>query len=212
MNSRRGTCRPCCALTHRPAEAAGSVPWVSGRSANIDVQAMAPTSSNSVDRTGDQTRCPTSDCGGLDLPLTGVGAWRRTPCDVSTSDGVSRLSAVCGRAVGPSCARAAIGPAASVTNRAKDKGFMRVGEWKRLHTQDCLPRPGGPQTGRSAALSLGTVLAAYGPSGDKHVECHADNWRPLAKLRASAIEATRALAVSGPMPGIFSSRRLSSLL
>jgi len=38
------------------------------------------------------------------------------------------------------------------------------------------------------------------------------NWRPLLKLRASAIEATSALAVSGPMPGIFSSRRLSSLL
>lgn len=149
-------------MTHRPAEAAGSVPWVSGRSANIDVQAMAPTRSNSLDRTGDQTRCPKSDCGGLGLPLTGVGAWRRTPCDVSTSDGVSRLSAACGRAVGPSCARAAIGPAASVTNRAKDKGFMRAGEWKRLHREDCLPRPGGPQTGKSAALSLDPVLAGLG--------------------------------------------------
>jgi len=143
------------------------VPWVSGRSANIDVQAIELTRSNSVDRAGDQTRSPTSDCDGLGLPLIGVGAWRRTLCGVSTSDGVLRLSAACGRAVGLSCARAAISPAASVTNRAADKGFMRVGEWKRFQRQDSLPRPEGPQTGNSAALSLGPVLAAQRPSANR---------------------------------------------
>ena len=40
----------------------------------------------------------------------------------------------------------------------------------------------------------------------------AETCRPLSKLCASAIDATRALAASGPMPGIFSSLRLSSLL
>jgi hypothetical protein len=40
----------------------------------------------------------------------------------------------------------------------------------------------------------------------------ADTCRPLSKLLASAIEAISAVAASEPMPGTFSSLRLSSLL
>jgi len=40
---------------------------------------------------------------------------------------------------------------------------------------------------------------------------HAANCRPLLKLFASATDATNALALNGPMRGIFSGLRLSSL-
>jgi hypothetical protein len=137
------------------------VPRVTGYSANIVVQAMEVARSNSFDRAGDQARRPTSDFGGLGLTLIGVGAWRRTPCGVSTNDGVLRLSVACGRAVKSSSAREAIGPAANATNRATDKGFMRLGEWKRPHRQDSLPLPSGPQTGNVVAVFLGPVVAAF---------------------------------------------------
>jgi hypothetical protein len=119
------------------------VPRVSGRSANMDVQAIEVASSSSVRRAGDQTRCPTSDFGGLESPLIGVGAWRRTPCGVSTHDGVLTLSVACGRAVGLSSAREAGGVAANATHRAKNKGFMRLGERKCRHSQDSVPLAGG---------------------------------------------------------------------
>ena len=68
------------------------MPSVSGRSANMDAQAMEVARSNSMDRAGDQPRCPASDLGGLGLLLIVFGAWRRTPCGVSTNDGVLRWS------------------------------------------------------------------------------------------------------------------------
>ena len=40
---------------------------------------------------------------------------------------------------------------------------------------------------------------------------HAANWRPLSKFFASPTLATMAVAVSGPIPGTFSSRGLASL-
>lgn len=39
---------------------------------------------------------------------------------------------------------------------------------------------------------------------------HAASWRPLSKFRASPTLAASALAVSGPIPGTFSKRRLIS--